>query len=196
MGIMYRLMYRVGFTPWDKVLPAELAEIVAGHDALPPGRALDMGSGVGTKAIFMATHGWRVTGVEAVPRAVAEARRRAAKAGVRIDFRQGDVTRLEDLDLQSGYSLIFDFGCYHGLNGGQRDAYARGVKTVAVEGATLLLMGFSKPSPPVTTPVTESDLTSRFGAGWTLAWSHTDTSEGTWAMKRAAAYWFCLVRRD
>ena len=88
MGIMYRLMYRVGFAPWDKVLPAELAEIITGHDALPPARALDMGSGVGTKSIFIATHGWRVTGVEAVPRAVAEARRRSAKAGVKIDFRR------------------------------------------------------------------------------------------------------------
>jgi len=125
-----------------------------------------------------------------------EARRRAAKAGVRIDFRQGDVTHLEGLGLEPGYSLIFDFGCYHGLNGRQRDAYARGVKTVAAEGATVLLMGFGKASPPVTTPVTESDLTSRFGAGWTLAWSHPDTSEGTWAMKHAAAGWFCLVRRD
>jgi SAM-dependent methyltransferase len=193
---MYRLMYRVGFAPWDKVLPAELAEIIAGHDALPPARALDMGSGVGTKTIFMATHGWRVTGVEAVPRAVAEARRRSAKAGVKIDFRQGDVTRLPELNLEPGYALIFDFGCYHGLNSGQRDAYVRGVETVAAPGARLLLMGFGKASPPVTTPVTESDLTSRFGAGWTLAWSHPDTSEGTWAMKRAAACWFCLVRRD
>jgi SAM-dependent methyltransferase len=193
---MYRLMYRVGFAPWDKVLPAELAEIIAGRDALPPTRALDLGSGVGTKSIFIATHGWRVTGVEAVPRAVAEARRRAAKAGVKVDFRRGDVTRLPELNLEPGYSLIFDFGCYHGLNSGQRDAYVRGVETVAAPGARLLLMGFGKASPPVTTPVTESDLTSRFGAGWTLAWSHPDTSEGTWAMKRAAASWFCLVRRD
>jgi SAM-dependent methyltransferase len=192
---MYRLMYRFGFTPWDRLLPAELAEMITGPDALPPGRALDMGSGNGTKAIFVATHGWRVTAVEAVPRAVAESRRRAMKAGVRIDFRQGDVTRLEDLKLEPAYNLIFDFGCYHGLNGKQRDAYVRGVNSVAADGARLLMMAFSKSSPPVVTAVTESDLNDRFGAHWTLAWSHPHNSDGTWAMTRAAAFWFCLVRR-
>jgi cyclopropane fatty-acyl-phospholipid synthase-like methyltransferase len=192
---MYRLMYRFGFTPWDKVLPSELAEMITGPEALAAGRALDMGSGNGTKAIFMATHGWRVTGVEAVPRAITESRRRAGKAGVKIDFREGDVTRLQQLGLEPGYTLIFDFGCYHGLNGKQRDAYMRGVNSVAGEGSTLLMMGFTKPSPPVTTPVTEADLRSRFGADWTIAWSHPDTSLGTFAMVRAAAFWFCLIRR-
>lgn len=192
---MYRLMYRFGFTPWDKVLPDELADVITGPEALPPGRALDMGSGNGTKAIFMATHGWRVTGVEAVPRAIIESRRRAGKAALTIDFRQADVTRLEELNLEPGYDLIFDFGCYHGLNGNERDAYVRGVNSVARGGTTLLMMGFSKPSPPVRTPVTETDLRSHFGPGWTLAWSHPDASHGTPAMVRAAAFWFCLIRR-
>lgn len=192
---MYRLMYWLGFTPWDRLLPAELAEMVTGSDALPPGRALDLGSGNGTKAIFLAAHGWHVTGVEVVPRAIAESRRRAARAGVQIDFRHGDVTRLEELNLEPGYSLIFDFGCFHGLNGRGRDAYARGVNAVAARGARLLMMGFTKPSPPVASAVTESELTSRFGGDWTLAWTHPDLSAGTRAMKRAAAFWFCLVRR-
>ena len=195
MGAMYRLMYLLGFAPWDRLLPDELSQMITGKDALPLGRALDMGSGNGTKAIFMAAHGWRVTGLEAVPRAIAESRRRAAKAGAKVDFREGDVTRLEKLNLEPGYSLIFDFGCYHGLNGMQREAYARGVNAVAAKGATLLMMAFTKPSPPVTTAVTESDLRSRLGVEWTLIWSHPDTSGGTKAMTRAAAFWFCLVRR-
>lgn len=194
MGLMYRLMYRLGFTPWDRLLPAELAEIIAGPEAMLPGRSLDMGSGNGTKAIFMATHGWRVTGVEAVPRAIAESRRRAAKSGVSVDFREGDVTRLEELNLEPGYSLIFDFGCYHGLNSTQRDAYVRGVNTVAADDAMLLMMAFTKSSPPVAMAVTEPDLHSRF-RGWSLAWSHPDASRGTTAMTRSGAFWFCLVRR-
>ena len=70
MSLAYRLMYRLGFTPWDRMLPSELASAMTGRDALSPGRALDLGSGLGTKAIFMATHGWRVTAVESVPRAL------------------------------------------------------------------------------------------------------------------------------
>jgi cyclopropane fatty-acyl-phospholipid synthase-like methyltransferase len=193
---MYRLMYRFGFTPWDKLLPAELARMITGPEALPPGRALDMGSGNGTKAIFMATHGWHVTGVEAIPRAITESRRRAGKTGVTIDFREGDVTRLEELHLEPGFDLIFDFGCYHGLKGKHRDDYVRGVNSVAADGAKLLMMAFTRPSPPITTAVTESDLIGRFGRDWTLAWSHPDTSRGTSTMVRAGARWFCLVRTD
>jgi 2-polyprenyl-3-methyl-5-hydroxy-6-metoxy-1,4-benzoquinol methylase len=42
----------------------------------------------------MATNGWDVTGVDFVARALKEAQRRAQAAGVKIDFRQGDVTKL------------------------------------------------------------------------------------------------------
>src|SRR2546425_1283590 len=146
MSILYRFMYRIGFTPWDRVLPAELGEIVG---ALPPGRALDLGSGQGAKSVFLARHGWQVTAVENVPRAMAEARRRASDAGVAIDFRAGDVTRLSELNLSPGYSLVFDFGCYHGLNRKQRDAYGEGVNALAAPGAMLLLMGFTRAVPPV-----------------------------------------------
>ena len=194
MSLAYRLMYRLGFTPWDGVLPPELTDIVSGPGALQPGRALDLGSGKGGKAVYMASQGWQVTAVENVPMAMREARRRADKAGVRIDFREGDVTRLRDLKLEPGYSLVFDFGCYHGLNLEQREAYAQGVNTLAAERATLLLMGFTRALPPVARGVSEADLALHFGAGWRMAWTHPAATAGTPAMNRAAAAWFCLRR--
>ena len=193
VSIVYRLLYRVGFTPWDSVLPPELTEMITGPDALPTGRALDLGSGKGGKAIYMASHGWQVTAVENVSAAMLEARRRADRAGVRIDFREGDVTRLRDLSLEPGYTFVFDFGCYHGLNPSQRDAYARGVGAIAASGATLLLMGFTRPMPPVLRGVTEADLTQRLGEGWRKQWTHP-VSTATSAMNRAAAAWFCFRR--
>ena len=194
MGIAYRLMYAVGFAPWDRVMPDELKAVMEGPDALPPGRALDLGSGKGTKALYMAGHGWQVTGVEFVPRALREAQRRAAAAGVKVDFRQGDVTRLADLGLQAGYSFLFDFGCYHGLKTAQKDRYAEGVTALAAPGATLLMMAFTKALPPVPSGVSEAELRERFGSGWEMAWART-TDAGTPAMMRASAGWFCLKRR-
>ncbi len=195
MSLAYRLMYRLGFTPWDRVLPQELADAVTGPNARPPGRALDLGSGYGTKAIYMATHGWRVTAVESVPRALEEAHRRASKAGAKVDFRRGDVTRLGDLKLEPGYNLVFDFGCFHGLNSGQRDAYAQGVNALAAPGATLLMMAFTKPVPPITSGVTEAEALERFGPGWNMAWSHSaEIGDGSSATRRGMPGWFCLVR--
>ncbi len=170
MGVMYRLMYAVGFAPWDRQMPAELKAVIEGPDALPPARALDLGSGLGTKAIYMAGHGWDVTGVEAVPRALREAQRRAKAAGVRVDFRLGDVTRLGDL------------------------GYAEGVTPLAAPGASLYMMEFTHALPPIPSGVSESELRERFGQAWDLLWSKPSES-GTPAMMRASAAWFCLKKR-
>jgi len=195
MSVAYRLMYLLGFTPWDGVHPQELTEIIEGPDALPPGRALDVGSGKGAKAIYMATHGWRVTAVDNVPRAVAQARKRAEAARATVDFRVGDVTRLPELDLEPGFDLMIDFGCFHGLKAAQRDDYARGVTALAAPSARLLMMAFGKAIPPVSSGVSEAELTTRFGDSWTLLWSHPDRStDSTAAMKRAAPNWYCLSR--
>jgi SAM-dependent methyltransferase len=194
VSTLYRLMYRLGFTPWDGVYPDELREAIEGPAALPPGRALDLGSGKGGKAIHMATHGWKVTAVENVPHAVAQARKRAEAAHAVVDFRLGDVTRLPELGLEPGYSLVFDFGCFHGLKAAQRDAYARGVTPLAAPGARLLMMAFTRALPPVPSGVSETELRERFGDSWKLNWSHPDRSAGTSAMQRAGASWFCLDR--
>jgi len=179
MGIAYRLMYAIGFTPWDSVLPDELKSIIEGPDALPKGRALDLGCGKGTKAIYMVAHGWQVTGVDLVPRALREARKRAAAANVEVDFRLGDVTRLGDLGLKSGYGLVFDFGCYHGLKSDQRARYAEDITPLAAPGATLLMMAFTRALPPVPSGVSESELRERFGPAWDMAWFRLDERPGT-----------------
>ena len=115
---------------------------------------------------------------------------------MRVDFRRGDVTRLEELKLEPGYNLVFDFGCFHGLSGKQRDAYARGVSVVAAPGATLLMMAFTKPVPPITLGVTEAEVLERFGAGWNKSWSHiAEVENGSNAIRRGMPSWFCLVKK-
>jgi len=136
-----------------------------------------------------------VTGVEYVPRALEEARRRAAKAGVKVDFRRGDVTRLGDLKLDPGYNLVFDFGCFHGLKSLQRGAYVQGVNSLTASGATLLMMAFTKPVPPITAGVTEAEILERFGPEWKMAWSRVaEVENGSVATRRGMPGWYCLVR--
>ena len=81
MNLFYRIAYLVGFKPWDTgVRPPELVAVVEGPDRLPPGKALDLGSGTGTNAIYLAQHGWDVTAIDFTPRPVRAARRKAAAA--------------------------------------------------------------------------------------------------------------------
>ncbi|MGB9302869.1 MAG: class I SAM-dependent methyltransferase, partial [Mycobacterium sp.] len=73
--VVYRLIYRLGLIIWRRdTPPAELVALVEGPTALPAGRALDLGCGTGTDTIYLATHGWDVTGVDMVPKALDIAR--------------------------------------------------------------------------------------------------------------------------
>lgn len=62
-----------------------------------PGTALDAGCGAGAEAIWLASHGWNVTGVDISAGALAHAADRAAASGVadRVRWVQADLTTWE-----------------------------------------------------------------------------------------------------
>jgi SAM-dependent methyltransferase len=144
-NLRFRLMYRRGMTPWDRgVPPPELIEVIEGERRLPAGRALDLGCGTGTTSVYMANHGWEVTGVDFVPRAIRAARSKATAARRSIAFVVGDVTRLRELPITPNVDLLFDQGCFHSLPEEAQPAYAREVTRMARSGATYLLYAFGR----------------------------------------------------
>lgn len=107
-------------TPWDtQITPPEVIEFISGT---PPGKALDLGCGTGTNAVTLARHGWQVTGVDFIPKAIRTARAKAAAHGYAIDFHLASVTDLSMLS--GGYTYALDIGCLFGLNGSDRLRYA------------------------------------------------------------------------
>jgi SAM-dependent methyltransferase len=58
---------------------------------LPPGRALDLGSGEGRNAVWLAERGWRVTAVDFSPVALDKARRLAQAREVTVDWVLADL---------------------------------------------------------------------------------------------------------
>ena len=138
--------YRLGLGPRPSDVPDHrLVELVEGPDPLTPGRALDLGSGTGHNAIYLAGHGWDAVGVEMSGYAVEVAGRKAAALDMPARFIQGDVTRLSDLDVGSAFNLFMDGGCYHTIPPGRRDAYGESVTAVAAPGARLIMVGFRLP---------------------------------------------------
>jgi SAM-dependent methyltransferase len=76
---------------------------------LKPGLALDIASGVGRHAIFLAENRWRVTAVDSSGVGIDILKQRAREAGVAVNAR---VTNLEKSDFQiepHAYDLICDF---------------------------------------------------------------------------------------
>jgi len=68
------------------------AVLVTEVSALAPGRALDIGSGEGGDAIWLAERGWTVTGTDISQNALDKASARAASMGVTIDWWQHDLS--------------------------------------------------------------------------------------------------------
>jgi SAM-dependent methyltransferase len=143
-----------------------LVELVEGEHRLKPGRALDLGCGAGRNTRYLARHGWDVTGIDMIGRAIDKARSQAVGDAASARFLQGDVTKLSDLGLGDGYHLIVDSGCYHGLSASQRDAYATGATRIAAPGALLLMAGFTN-VPRIGIGISEEDLRHRF-PGWEI----------------------------
>lgn len=199
MNLRYRLLYRLGYTPWDQDhVPAELTALVQGSSALTPGRALDIGCGTGTQAVYLAQHGWQVAGVDVVERALDRARRRAEHAGVTVRWVAGDVTQLADLDLGEGFGLFHDRGCFHDLSAEQRDAYVAGVTSLAALGATLLLMSFVPGSGRlgVASGASEQEIQQRFGSPWEIVSVQSDSGPAPpGPMKRVPRIWYRLRRK-
>ena len=198
MSRIYRLMYLVGFSPWDTgEVPAELSELVEGSEALPAGRALDIGCGTGTQAVYLASRGWAVMGIDAVERPLRRARARSAAGGVSVTWMRGDASRLEQAGLQPGINLFFDRGCFHGLNDRQRASYASGVTALAAPGATLLLMSFAPNNVLVApTGADEPEIIKAFGE-WELESSTGDTGpDPDGPLKNVPRRWYRLTRRS
>jgi SAM-dependent methyltransferase len=72
--------------------------------SLTPGRALDVGCGEGADAVWLALHGWTVTGIDVSEVAVGRARAAAALAGAAIEWIRGDI--LQAAFPESSFALV------------------------------------------------------------------------------------------
>lgn len=113
------------------------ATLVAQVSRLVPGTVLDLACGSGTNAVWMASHGWRVTGVDWSPVALEKARTRASQAGVRAEWIQADLLEwtppMEAFDL---VTILF----LHLVPEERRIAYPAAARAVA-PGGHLLVIG-------------------------------------------------------
>ena len=106
--------------------------------------ALDLGTGPGTQAIALAKKGFKVTAVDISATAVRQARSRAERENLKIDFLQDDIlaTRLE-----RSFDLIVDRGCFHVFDREKRKKYIENVRGLLKENGFLLLKCFSNLEP-------------------------------------------------
>ncbi|MBO0864302.1 MAG: class I SAM-dependent methyltransferase [Mycobacterium sp.] len=157
--------------PWDTKAPKET---VVGWqtEGLVHGDVLDIGCGLGDNAVYLARHGFKVTGLDISPTALITAERRAKDAGVTVTFAVADATKLEGYT--DAFDTVIDSGMFHCLDEEGKRGYARAVHRATRDGATLLMSCFCDANPPdperprpVVSEQTLRDVLG--GAGWGVA---------------------------
>jgi SAM-dependent methyltransferase len=107
---------------------------------LAPGRALDLGTGDGRNAVWLAARGWDVTAVDFSRVALDRGRSLAERAGVAVDWVQVDL--LARAPPAQAYDLVCLFFIHLPLDE-RRVVYGRAAAGVAA-GGTLLVVGHDR----------------------------------------------------
>lgn len=144
--IDWNARYEGGDLPWDSGQPDPwLVQHVLASEAR--GRALDVGCGTGTNALWLARRGFDVLGVDVSPRAIEKARAKQGDEPLACRFEVFDF-----LGAELGeplFDLVFDRGCFHVFDEpAQRARFAQQVAAaLAPAGEWLSLIG-STEGPP------------------------------------------------
>jgi len=110
--------------------------LVAEVSELPPGRALDLACGEGQNAIWLASLGWDVLGVDYSGVAVEKARRRAEREGVAARFVRADLVEYEPE--REAFDLVIVL-YLHIPSTHRASVHARASAAVAPDGTFVLL---------------------------------------------------------
>jgi SAM-dependent methyltransferase len=141
----FEASYQTGDAPWDIGGPQPEVVALAAEGEIV-GDVLDVGCGTGENALYLASLGRRVLGVDAAPTAVARAREKAAARGLPAAFLVADALALGRL--RRRFETALDCGLFHTLDPEERRLYAESLCEVLSPGGTLFLLAFSDEEPP------------------------------------------------
>jgi ubiquinone/menaquinone biosynthesis C-methylase UbiE len=139
MKWFYEILYSHFHAPYDIGPRKELVELVE-RGKLQPGKAIDLGSGTASNCIFLAQHGFDVTGVDFASAAIRLGRERAAEANVKVHFIEDDLTNLSRIE--GKFDLLVDYGTLDDLRPKDRDLYLQNVLPLTHAKSQFLLYCF------------------------------------------------------
>jgi cyclopropane fatty-acyl-phospholipid synthase-like methyltransferase len=153
--------------PWDIGRPQPALVRLADQGQLS-GRVLDSGCGTGEHALLAAAHGADAVGVDFTPRAIEQAREKAAARGLSVRFEVGDVLDLGKLG--TTFDTVVDSGVFHVFEDADRPRYVASLASVLEPGGRCYLMCFSDSQPGDWGPrrVRRDELLAAFSDGWAV----------------------------
>lgn len=160
-----------GQAPWDIGRPqaafVEVADRVTGS-------ILDAGCGTGDNALFFASRGQKVTGIDFLTEPIRRAKQKAAERSLTATFLVMDALALKQLP--EVFDSVVDCGLFHVFSEDDRRRYVEGLSAVIKPGGHLFLLCFSDAEPGEQGPrrVSRQEIEDAFAPGW-----HVESIEPT-----------------
>lgn len=152
-----------GNAPWEIGKPQAPFLLAASQIRGP---VLDAGCGTGNTSIFLARLGLQVTGIDFVEAAIRQAREKAEKRSLEIDFQVKDAMTLGTWDRR--FASVIDSGLYHIYKPGNRQIYLQGLAQVLEPGGRLFLLCFTEGEHSPGGGISKAELYTDFGQGWQM----------------------------
>lgn len=144
----FNSLYKQNITPWvfDKIpsTVVKFSEFVLGESGVGTLTLLDLGCGMGWLSSYFAQQGFKVEGIDSSKSAIAQARKKAKKQELDINFKTGNALDFPYTD--NLFDAIFDRGLLHHLPKSTWPKYLEGVSRILKPGGLFYLGVFSDKS--------------------------------------------------
>jgi methyl halide transferase len=180
---------------WDAGRPSHELRRVVEDGTIRTGRAVELGCGSGTDAIYLASKGFDVTAIDIAPSALRQAQEKARKAGVQVRWLLADVLAPPQLD---PFDFIYDRGCYHEVRNQNLAAYLETVRRYSHPGTRFVLLAGSinemvlDYGPP---RLAEQEIRNDFAAFFDFEWFMESRFEIASPGAMGPLAWVVLMRR-
>ncbi len=163
--------------PWELGRPREVLVDIVESKRVTPVETLDLCCGAGTNPVYLAENGFGVTALDISDRAVELAIEKANLSSVDIDFLIGDFVSLPFKNKEFGF--VFDFGCFHHVEPGNRAAFIDGVSRVLESGGAYLMVCFSNKNGHAMNHFSKEKIVKLFGDRFKVGgMNHVSSVEG------------------
>lgn len=188
-----------GKPPWDIGRPQKV--FVEAADQIT-GSTIDVGCGTAENALFFASRGRKVTGIDFLERPITEAKQKATDRGLEATFLVMDALHLADIP--ELFDSAIDCGLFHVFSDEDRARYVSGLASVVRPGGRLFLLCFSEKEPPGDGPrrISQEEIHEAFADGWVVEsiqearFEVRPDLEDIHFSEGGPYAWFCVIRRN
>ena len=156
-----------GTPPWD-IGRAQREIIKLAQSGILRSDILDVGCGTGENALYLASLGFNVWGVDAAPKAIAKAQKKSEEKKIATHFESADALHLKELNKK--FDTLIDCGLFHVFSDEDRSLYVKSLHEALKPGGRYFLLCFSDKEPGTWGPrrIKKSELEAAFAKGWKI----------------------------